>query len=64
MWTTPTDRVNTLLIRERNAFITKLRAKGFSYSEISLVVKLDKGGISRVVRFGANKRRGVRDTNS
>jgi len=44
------------LIREKKHQLVRLLSKsGFSYGEISEIIRLDKSGISRIVRFRMNK---------
>lgn len=42
------------IIRVRNEIIVDLFNAGFSYGEIEQIANIDKGGASRIVRFGRN----------
>lgn len=45
------------IIDLRNVIILDLHKAGFSYGEIEKIVNIDKGGASRIVRFGKNTSR-------
>ena len=42
------------IISTRNQLVRSLKEGGFSYGEIEQIIRIDKGGASRVVRFGKN----------
>jgi hypothetical protein len=45
------------VIDVRNALIIDLHKADFSYGEIEKIINIDKGGASRIVRFGKNTSR-------
>jgi hypothetical protein len=47
------------IIDIRNSVIKHMYNSGYTITEISSVVRLNKAGISRVIRFGSNSNRKV-----
>lgn len=43
----------------RNGIIKHMHKHGYTITEISSVVRLNKAGVSRVIRFGSNSNRKV-----
>ncbi len=51
--------VDQQIIDLRNTLIRDMHKNGYTIADISSVVRLNKAGISRVIRFGSNSNRKV-----
>ena len=47
--------VEKQILDVRNAIIRHMYENGYTISDISEVVRLNKAGVSRVIRFGSNR---------
>lgn len=54
LWIITRKNIGQQLIELRNGLVKEMKAQGYTVDEIASVVRLSKGGVSRVIRFGSN----------